>query len=823
MEDLPHAADDDDDKCTSHQNIFNCDNFSKPSDISRQWMQKKGRPITLAAFTAALMQGSKTTSEVFSFRPPAAHASAPIVPISTFEAPDQKEIAMKKIREEKAQTKMKEAMAHQVKCEEIESEQGKNARQAYETQYNTEKAKVSEQKRINRKKMQYSLIDQGICPFMDIEGERQMVLFDDEIDLVKVPSSNQQREFMKLRRDPKLVEKRAKQRFLVKCIVDDVKLKGEDPLIYLQENKDKTYEIFSMKDKQLSVVVARYKSLVESQGSLSGIKAETPFDTTAAVSLGIKSDGETASKHTAKMKAEKKHAEKAAKAEAKAVKEAKKAEAKAVKEAKKAEAKAVKEAANDYSSKLKEVDDAPTGIEKDSEIEVVEYHPESDVPSEELELESPSKSESIQLKENEVSKIPNMSKKIGAVVGVGGLGFAFKTMKRKDQEAEMERQRQFQLIMGLQDDSESNDTENVEEESFEVDDVDETVQSKNSLTPSEPKSIPKKRRLGLSSVFSKKNVNARETDLSKLIASDAVAPEFSSLLAKILTFGAPGRFPFVQTLPGGMPMDEFNLEEANKLLIESRAANFLSDEVSAEAFACVVNCMIIDIIDLASSSLGAKEKKDKVTVDALNVVMDFMDHAASLFDAVADGVTITPVTYGGTLSKSKLEKMFTVYASSIMTTMDGSVTQDRADTLQQVFNISDKKAEGMIQRGMMKNLMNMMKDGEGLEGMEGMEGMEGLSEMMAAMGGGDGMPGLGSDGEVSPEELKQSVAMMKDLVESGSVSKEELDLVRKQFQDVYGSDINDLIKDAEADESGEELGEDGKELLDLFKTILKED
>ena len=271
-------------------------------------------------------------------------------------------------------------------------------------------------------------------------------------------------------------------------------------------------------------------------------------------------------------------------------------------------------------------------------------------------------------------------------------------------------------------------------------------------------------------------------------------------------------------------MDEFDLEKAKELLIESRATAGLTDEVSAETFACVVNCMIIDIIDLASSSLGIKEKKDKVTVDALNVVMNFMDHAASLFDAVADGVTITPVTYGGTLGKSKLEQMFAIYASSMMTSFDGSVTQDRVDTLQQVFNISDKKAEGLIQKNMMKNLMNMMKNGG--EGMEGMEGMEGLSEMMAAMGGADGMgiPGLGGlDGDISEEELKQSVAMMKELVDSGSVSKEELDLVRSQFKEAYGSDITDLIKEADKEGASDELGEDGKELLDLFKTILKEE
>ena len=63
--------------------------------------------------------------------------------------------------------------------------------------------------------------------------------------------------------------------------------------------------------------------------------------------------------------------------------------------------------------------------------------------------------------------------------------------------------------------------------------------------------------------------------------------------------------------------------------------------------------MLTDMVDLASSSL--KEKKDAVTVKSINIVVDFMNHAASLFDAVAPGVTIQPVTYGGDLSKSKLE------------------------------------------------------------------------------------------------------------------------------------------------------------------------
>ena len=118
----------------------------------------------------------------------------------------------------------------------------------------------------------------------------------------------------------------------------------------------------------------------------------------------------------------------------------------------------------------------------------------------------------------------------------------------------------------------------------------------------------------------------------------------------------------------------------------------------------------------------------------------------------------------------------------------------------------------------------MMKDPEAMKGMEGMEGMEGLEDMMAAMGGGEGgMPGFDPNAEISPDDLKQSVTMMKELIDSGSVSKDELDIVRKQFSDMYGSDINELIKAADDEGGTDALGGDEKELLDLFKSILKEE
>ena len=163
--------------------------------------------------------------------------------------------------------------------------------------------------------------------------------------------------------------------------------------------------------------------------------------------------------------------------------------------------------------------------------------------------------------------------------------------------------------------------------------------------------------------------------------------------------------------------------------------------------------------------------------------------------------------------------MFSIYAGSSMLSLDGTgSTQDRVDTLQLVFGISDKKAEGLLQKNMMKMMMNLMKDGG--KGLEGMPGMEGMEEMMQAMGGG-GMPGMpGVDGEISPEDLKQTLSMMKDMMDSGQVSQEELVEVRKQFKEMYGSDISDLIKKASEDGAGTGMTDDERELLDVFKQLL---
>ena len=101
--------------------------------------------------------------------------------------------------------------------------------------------------------------------------------------------------------------------------------------------------------------------------------------------------------------------------------------------------------------------------------------------------------------------------------------------------------------------------------------------------------------------------------------------------------------------------------------------------------------------------------------------------------------------------------------------------------------------------------------------------MEGMEEMMKAMGGMEGMEGLAGmmgDEELTPEQLKESVTMMRNLVESGQVSKEEMTQVKEMFKTAYGMDMEDLINNADSAEVKEQLGDDGEELIEMFKIIL---
>ena len=138
------------------------------------------------------------------------------------------------------------------------------------------------QRAADRKKILYQLIQDGICPFVDVEGERQIYLFDHSQDLNHIPFSAQQRE-LSLMKDPKWRERRKKQRYVIKCIAEDIRLQGKDPLCYLEMHQDQTRKIFDLSDRSLDVIVKRYKHLFKTQGNLSGSTVDPPFDVNKAI------------------------------------------------------------------------------------------------------------------------------------------------------------------------------------------------------------------------------------------------------------------------------------------------------------------------------------------------------------------------------------------------------------------------------------------------------------------------------------------------------------------------------------------------------------
>lgn len=73
----------------------------------------------------------------------------------------------------------------------------------------------------------------------------------------------------------------------------------------------------------------------------------------------------------------------------------------------------------------------------------------------------------------------------------------------------------------------------------------------------------------------------------------------------------------------------------------------------------------------------------------------------------------------------------------------------------------------------------------------------------------------------STPNINTSFFISADLMDSGQVSQEELTEIRNQFKQMYGSDIGELIKQADK-ESGTSMGAEEKELLDMFKRILGE-
>ena len=73
------------------------------------------------------------------------------------------------------------------------------------------------------------------------------------------------------------------------------------------------------------------------------------------------------------------------------------------------------------------------------------------------------------------------------------------------------------------------------------------------------------------------------------------------------------------------------------------------------------------------------------------------------------------------------------------------------------------------------------------------------------------------DEEMDPEQLKTMLKELKQMKDSGAIPDDQMQEMKKQFKEAFGSSLDDVVKDAE-NEAGLETQD--KELLDLMKSVL---
>ena len=800
--------------------VFAANNSDDNENQSNGQQKRKAKIVSKVkkslAFLAPIAIVGSSVGALVAGNPQTAHAGAPVMAMPKAKMQDPVQVAFDLQEKKMMMEAQKELSAFQGEARAIEKESGPAARDQFEKEYKASQNKKAEESNEALAQIKRDLLDEGIDPALDIEGRRQVILHQRGVDLAEISGTkfNVEKRYEEQDSKEAFAVQKKDHRLMIKAMVQDLKNRDMDPLKYFEIHQDKTERILSLPADKAAALAVKYNENIELYGQIAVPKEGETSAKELMAAKGNNKDVQKRLKAEAKAKAASEKA--AAKAAAKAEKERVKEEKAAAKEAAKNEKEAVKvaaaaaavaaSAASAAASSAASVVDAAPAIASNEGSAVATIEDSTD----ETAVATTTTTSDVEEKSSGGIKIVPAA---AVVVSVGGGAYAFKMVRDRAEAAEEERQRQFRMLMG---EAANSDTEPSAAGGEAMSDLmsdfdneaefDDFEESPEPVVESAPK---KKKRRGLKSVFGKKS-NGRETNIDNLVAPDANAAEFSKTLAKILTFGAPGRFPDVTSLPGAMPLDSFDLDSASSILTEAQSVAEITKEESAEIFANVVNCMLIDIVDLASTSL--KEKDQKVTSDAIGIVITFMDLAASLYTSIAEGVDIVPVTYGGDTSKGKLEQMYSTYAVSGMTDMASMDEKfdDRVSLLQDVFQINPKKAEGLMMKAMQKNMMEMMKSGEMPDGME---------DMMSGMGDMGGMPGMGDGEEPDPEQLKEMLRALKDLKDSGSLPESELAEVRNQFKASFGSSIDEIMKGA--DEAGDELGTQDKELLDLMKDILE--
>ena len=231
--------------------------------------QRKSKPVSYAIATATAFLSCLPGQSLF--KPLPAQASAPIVLREKLAKDDPPMVqAMTKAKELKKKKSMEEFDAFMQKLNDIEDKEGKKARDAYEKQYQADKETAAAQKAVDLDKLKRDLLDEGKDPNTYLDAEREVFLFEHDVDLAKVPGTPHNEQMIKnFRAKGKNQPTYDSQIYIVKCQVADLKARGVDPLEHFSQPdvKDKTRAIYyKMKNAEAVKIAKQYDQLMEEYG-----------------------------------------------------------------------------------------------------------------------------------------------------------------------------------------------------------------------------------------------------------------------------------------------------------------------------------------------------------------------------------------------------------------------------------------------------------------------------------------------------------------------------------------------------------------------------
>lgn len=245
----------------------------------------------------------------------------------------------------------------------------------------------------------------------------------------------------------------------------------------------------------------------------------------------------------------------------------------------------------------------------------------------------------------------------------------------------------------------------------------------------------------------------------------------------------------------------------------------------AEAFANVVNAMLVPLVDAAVATL--KQGDDAKSLPPLIAVADFAKRTSELFDELGLPPLPKPVVYEGKATKGQLASLFSRYAAAAvavgldddaddaaeasakkMAATAATPDVDTVDVLQYIFGISDKRAKKLADQVVGK-LVSQMLETSGPGG-----GATDMASLLASEGGGPGGAAPPSDAEIDAQLENLQVA-----IESGQLSDADKKEIKKMFKDMLGGrDIQEALEAAESNAS--QMDPRSRKALELLKKIL---